>query len=150
VAVLIGNSCNFPPGYKGFNLLSNLCDYFEIGSKAGDDIWLEGEMVGPGQEYLFNGRLYHSDGMAGEIIDSFPKAVPAGWTKRKSLDCEGYDLIDHNGELVFGYRINENGVCDVQVSLHRADGTIAAAAGQGGLVTQGVPVMVGRGGIKIG
>ncbi|QNN66046.1 hypothetical protein H9L12_06030 [Sphingomonas rhizophila] len=149
MAVLIGNSFNVMPGQRGFDLLTNRCDYFEIGSSAGEDVWLEGTMAGPDGDFIFNGRLFHSGGSAGTIIDGFPKAVPDGWTKRPSQHCEGYDLVDKNGEVIFGYRVSEDGICEVNVSLYRGDGEIAATGGQGGLVTNGVPVRLGRHGIVI-
>lgn len=147
---LVRNSCNWQPGMRGFDLLTNMCDYFEIGSKAGEDVWLEGQMVGPDGEYLFNGRLFHRGGHGGVVIDSFPKAVPDGWTKRPSLDGDGYDLIDDQGELIFGYRIRPDGVCAVSLSLYKEDGTVAATSGQGGLVIEGVQAMIGRNGIVMG
>lgn len=148
MAVLVGNSMNYRAGSRGFNLLTNFCDYFELGSESGSDVWLKGEMVGPEKEFVFNGRLFHKGGQGGVVLDNFPKAVPEGWTKRPSMDCEGYDLFDDKGELIFGYRVGSDGVCAVDVSLYKEDGVVAATSGQGGLVINEIPATIGRGGIR--
>lgn len=144
---LDGNWINVQPGDPEFLLMSNHCDYFEIGEKGGNDIWLEGIIVDG--EHIFNGRIYLHDKGMGTIVDTFPKGpTPTGWTKRPRLDSEGYELLDSRGEVVFSYKVNGKS-CTVEVNLYSADGTIAAHGGQGGFVAH-VPVMIGRGGIRIG
>jgi len=48
---------------------------------------------------------------------------------------------------VFSYHVDEN-ICFVDVNLYKADGTLAAHGGQGGLVSH-IPTMLGRNGIVI-
>ncbi len=82
--------------------MSNLCDYFEIGNRQGDDVWLEGLIVEG--EFLFSGRLYLHDGSMGTIIDTFPKGPTLeGWSQRRRTDSEGYELVDPRGETIFSY-----------------------------------------------
>jgi hypothetical protein len=149
-SVNAGNWVNVAPGDPAFNIMSNMCDFFELGAKTGDDLWLVGEIIGPEREFIFNGRLFLSDGRVGTVIDSFPRSVPKGWTRRQALAAEGYDLVDDNGDVLFGYRVDANHVCHVTVNLYRADGSLAAHGGQAGLVTHGLSVRIGRGGILIG
>jgi hypothetical protein len=77
------NWINVRPGDPAFTVGTNICDWFELGTKAGADYWLEGQIVGEG-EYLFNGRLFLPGVTeAGTLIDNFPKGpTPKGWTKR--------------------------------------------------------------------
>lgn len=132
-----------------FHLHSNRCDYFSLGDENGSDVWLEGQIVigESGPEFIFNGRLFCKNGGQATVIDSFPRAdPPTGWTKQPYLDGSGYTLIDANGEIVFGFRVDAN-VCPVEVGLHKADGSFAAGPGQGGLVVNIAPAMIGRDGI---
>jgi hypothetical protein len=141
-----GNWINVRRGDRAFNVLTNMCDYFELGQSDSDDIWLEGQIVEG--EFIFNGRLYTADGQVGTVIDGFPKAVaPDGWTQRKRLDVEGYKLVDANDEAIFSYRVEDN-ICSVDVNLFQADGTLAAHGGQAGLIAH-VPTRLGRGGIQV-
>lgn len=134
------------PGDPAFNVLTNMCNYFQLGVPAGDDVWLEGEVVEG--EFVFNGRLYLHNGNVGTVIDSFPKGpTPDGWTQRRKPEVEGYELLDGRGEVVFSYHV-EGSTCVVDVNLYKKDGTLAAHGGQGGLVAH-VPVMIGRNGILI-
>ena len=68
-------------------------DWFELGTRAGTEYWLEAQLVN-GNEFLFNGRLFHPNrpGAAGTVIDNFPKsAAPAGWTKQPMVQSgDGY------------------------------------------------------------
>lgn len=145
--VMSGNWINVRKGDPAFNLMTNMCDYFEIGSKHGSDIWLEGEVLDG--EFLFNGRLFLHDGSVGTVIDNFPKGPTLeGWSQRRRLDVEGYELIDPRGETIFSYRVEGN-VCLVDVSLYQANGELAATGGQGGIVTH-VATKLGRNGIMIG
>jgi hypothetical protein len=77
-----GNLFNVRPGEPAFNVHTNLCDYFQIGQRIGDDLWLEGQIIGPENEFVFNGRLFSKNGHVGTILDNFPKAsAPEGWTR---------------------------------------------------------------------
>ena len=69
--VMRNNWINVRPGQRAFNVLTNMCDYFQIGRPDDDDVWLEGQIVEG--EFLFNGRLYLHNGQVGTVIDSFPK-----------------------------------------------------------------------------
>lgn len=82
-AIMSRNWINVRPGDPAFTVGTNICDWFELGTKAGADYWLEGQIVGEG-EYLFNGRLFLPGVTeAGTLIDNFPKGpTPKGWTKR--------------------------------------------------------------------
>lgn len=126
------------PGEPAFNVMSNMCGSFLLGDPHGDDVWLHGDIVGEEAEFVFNGRLFLADGKGGTVIDNFPKSVPHGWTRRQRMDESGYELVDARGEVVFGYQVIENGICQVTVNLYRKDGTLAAHPGQGGLVSDGI------------
>ena len=116
-AIMSGNMINVGPGDPAFNVMSNLCDYFEIGEKGGADVWLEGQIVSG--EFVFNGRIILKDGSHGTVIDNFPKGpTPKGWNQRRNLDVEGYELFDNRGELVFSYTI-EDRICSVQMNLYK-------------------------------
>lgn len=121
---------------KMFNIHSNLTDNFEIGEKANNDIWLHGKVIDG--DFVFNGRLYLKSGQSGTLIDNFPKGdTPDGWSQRRRLDVEGYELLDERGECIFAYRVEGN-VCFVDVSLYNAAGALVATSGQGGLVIDGI------------
>lgn len=142
-----GNWINVRPGEPAFNLMSNMCDYFEIGNEAGDDVWLEGQVLDG--EFLFNGRLVLHDGSSGTVIDNFPRGERLdGWSQRRRVDVEGYELVDPRGEVIFSYRVEDH-VCMVDVSLYQRNGELAATAGQDGIVSH-VPTKLGRNGIVIG
>jgi hypothetical protein len=116
----------------------------------GDDIWLEGQIIGPENEFVFNGRLFSQLGHVGTIFDNFPRAsMPGGWTRRVSPLHDGYDLVGANGETIFAYRVDANRICHITVDLYTANGSLAAHGGQGALVTH-VPTMLGRNGKMIG
>lgn len=141
-----GNSFNVRPGQPAFNVLTNMCDYFQLGVRAGNDVWLEGEIVEG--EFIFNGRLYLKDGQLGTVIDSFPKGpTENGWTQRRKADADGYELLDDREEVIFSYHV-EGSTCVIDVNLYKADGSLAAHGGQGGLVSH-IPVQLGRNGIMI-
>lgn len=143
---MINNWINVRKGDRAFNILSNMCDYFQLGLESSGDIWLEGKIVEG--EFIFNARLFLHDGDYGTLIDNFPKGpTPQGWTQNRRLDCEGFELLDNRGETVFKYHVDEN-VCHIDVNLFKADKTLAAHGGQGGLVSH-VPTMLGRNGIHI-
>lgn len=151
MAIITGQNRMVPIGQPAFNVLSNICDYFELGTREGMDLWLEGDIVGPEGEFVFNGRLFLPDGRAGTVIDNFPKGpVESGWTTRRSLNHDGYELVDQNNEVIFAFRVDENKLCHVVVNLYRADGVLAAHGGQDSLVTKGISVRIGRNGIRIG
>ena len=140
---------NARPGEPQFDVHTNRCDYFLLGTKQGADVWIEGAIVNgaQGPEYIFNGRLFCADGGQATIIDSFPKSdPPAGWSKHPRMDGPGFTLVDAKGETVFGYRVEGN-VCTMELGLHKADGTVAAGPGQGGLFVNVTPAMIGRNGI---
>lgn len=145
--VMTGNWINVSLGDPAFNVLSNMCDYFELGTQNGDDVWLEGQIVDG--EFLFNGRLHLKNGQQGTVIDSFPKGpIKNGWSQRRKLDAEGYELLDDQGEVIFGFHV-EDKICFIDVNLYQASGEFAAHGGQGGLVSH-VPTKLGRNGIMIG
>jgi len=150
MAIISGGRVNVEPGEPAFNVQSVHCPNFEIGFPNGDDVWLRGDVIDG--DFIFNGRLFLHNGGGGTLIDSFPKGpAPDGWEKRPSMHGEGYDLVDDRGEILFGYRVDEERICHVTVNLYRADGSLAATGGQGSLVTNGVPVAIGMpGGISIG
>ncbi|WP_156397167.1 hypothetical protein [Sphingomonas sp. Root1294] len=147
MASMSGNWINVRPGDPAFNVLTNMCDYFELGNSSGNDVWLEGRIVEG--EFVFNGRLYLKNGKLGTLIDSFPKGpVQEGWTQRRKLDADGYELLDEHGEVIFGYHVDGK-ICVVDVNLYKANGELAAHGGQGGMVSH-VPTKLGRNGIIIG
>lgn len=145
-AIMSGNRFNVRPGEPAFSILTNLCDYFQFGTPANKDMWLEGQIVDG--EFIFNGRLFLHDGTSGVIIDNFPKGnTPAGWSQRRKLDREGYELFDNRGEMVFSYYVEQQ-TCFIDVNLYKADGSPAVHSGQGGLVCH-VTAKIGRNGIVI-
>jgi hypothetical protein len=135
------------PGDPAFNIMTNLCSYFELGEPKGDDVWLEGQIIET--EFVFNGRLFLHDGGQGTLIDNFPKGpTPSGWSQTRRLDAPGYQLFDNRGQLVFSYGITGK-VCIVDVNLYKADGSLAAHGGDDGLIVQ-VRTKLGRKGICVG
>ncbi len=146
-AVMQGNRFNVRPGDPAFSIFTNLTDYFQFGVPTGADMWLEGQIVDG--EFVFNGRLFMHDGTSGVLIDSFPKGpAPAGWTQRRRLQQEGYELLDSRGEVLFSYYV-EDKTCYIDIDLYNADGSAAVHQGQGGLVCH-VRAQIGRNGICIG
>lgn len=138
-ATFVNNRFCVAPGDPAFYVMSNWCDYFSLGERTGDDVWLEGRIVDG--EFVFNGRLFMHDGSGGTVIDSFPKAdLPDGWTQARTLDVEGYQLRDPRGELVFAYSV-DGPVCTVEVDLYSKSGDLAAHGGQGGMVVH-VPAIL--------
>lgn len=134
------------PGDRAFSVLTNMCDYFRVGTEDGEDVWLEGQIVD--DDFVFNGRLFMHNGQGGTVIDNFPKSpAPEGWTREPSMDGEGYTLRDPRGELVFSYHVNGK-TCVVKLDLYRSNGTPAVHGGQGGLVID-VPALLGRNGVAI-
>ena len=95
-------------GAPAFEIATNLTNWSELGTAQGGGHWLEGNIAGEGKdEFLFNGRLFLPQ-QAGAIIDNFPKnPAPQGWTKRPLLDAEGYDLVAHDGIILFRYKVAE-------------------------------------------
>ena len=147
------NMMNVRPGDPAFLVSTNLCDWFEIGIKLGDQHWLEAEIVGggPDVEFLFNGRLFlPGSAGAGTIIDNFPKGPsPDGWTKRPLAGADGYELVSDDITL-FGYEVMPGCICKVTVNIYSPNGSLVAESnGDAFLVHQG-PVKIGRGGIFIG
>lgn len=141
------NRIDVRPGDPCFNILSNLCDYFELGKAEGADVWLEGQVIEG--EHIFNGRLFAADGSSRTIIDNFPNgSVPDGWQQRRRMDVDGYELLDARGETVFSFHVDDQKICHVDVNLYKADRSVAAHSGQGALVTH-VPTRLGRNGILI-
>jgi hypothetical protein len=145
MAVIVGERRGVAEGDPAFDLLSNRCKSFEIGEQSGDDVWLQGVLLDPSGEFVFNGRLFSADGAHATVIDGFPKSdVADGWTKQQNLETNGYTLKDESGETVFGYSV-VGSICYVSVGLHHKDGGSAAFPGQGGLVTEKVKVRIGAG-----
>jgi hypothetical protein len=52
---------NLLGGDRGFNVASNIINYFEIGALPRTKYFLKGETVGPHEEFLFNGVLFLPD-----------------------------------------------------------------------------------------
>src|SRR3990167_5895442 len=112
------NLINVRPGDPAFLISTNLCDYFELGDRAGVDYWLEGLIVGPPPEFVFNGRIYVKGHGQGTIIDNFPRGpTPSGWTKRALLNGNGYELVSGN-ETLFGFEELPGHICRVTVNLY--------------------------------
>jgi hypothetical protein len=140
------NNFNVHPGEPAFEIATNLCDWFELGIRDGNDYWLEGQIVGDG-EFLFNGRLFLRNGTAGTIIDNFPRGpMPEGWTRRQRVDEEGYELISNDGVVLFGYRVHDK-ICHVAVNLYAVDGEIVAESVIDELRIYRPPMRIGRGGV---
>lgn len=147
MAVIVGESSGVVSGEAAFDLMSNRCDFFEIGEEAGEDVWLQGVVAGDeGQEeFVFNGRLFSKNGGSATLIDGFPKSdPPAGWSKHPDINGDGWELRDEAGETVFGFSKVDN-ICFVKLGLHNADGAFAAIPGQGGLITNNIKVQIGTG-----
>ena len=149
IVTMSGNRFNVMPGQPAFTVASNLCDYFELGAKAGTDHWLEAQIIAT--EFLFNGRLHlPQNGGSGTIIDNFPKGpAPAGWTKRQRAHGAGYELISTSGITLFGYEVLPGNVCKVTVNLYAEDGGLVAESTRNDFVIYRRPAMIGRGGIRI-
>ncbi len=132
-----------------FDIGSTLCPYFEIGSQSGTDIWLEGLLVGPDEEYIFNGRLF-IPGIAGTgtVIDNFPKSpAPQGWYIRKHVDEEGYDLVRQSSEeVLFGYK-TIGFTCFVTTNLYSQNGILVAKTTPTSLDVGSIRLRLGRHGI---
>jgi hypothetical protein len=141
MTVLIGVYSNVLPGDPAFCLNSNFCKRFEIGTRDGEDLWLEGLQVDG--DFIFNGRLFLPDGSFGTLIDSFPKGPVSapGWEQVRRLDVEGFSLVRKDGETIFAYRI-DRGICTVDVNLHSKDGRLVVHGGQSGLVVN-FPTVLG-------
>lgn len=146
-SIMTSNWINVQPGDPAFVIATNVCDWFELGSKQGADYWLEGQIVG-NDEFLFNGRLFLPEAaVGGTIIDSFPHGpAPRGWVKRPRADDLGYDLVSQDGIVLFGYRV-ENHLCVVTVNLYAADGGLVAESLPNEFRLHRHPAMIGRGGI---
>jgi hypothetical protein len=141
------NLFNVRPGQAAFEIATNLCDQFELGARAGEDYWLEANLV-DGKDFVFNGRLFLPDHEteAGTIIDNFPKSpAPMGWTKRPRADGDGYELVSPDDTVIFGYRIVDN-ICHVTVNIYAADGDIVAESTGDELRIYRPPMTIGRGG----
>ena len=135
-----------------FDIGSNQTPFFQIGLKQGDDLWLQGELAGPNEEFLFNGRLFVPGNInTGTIIDNFPKGpAPNGWYIRKFADQEGYELVSNDSEIVlFGFRV-QGQLCIVTTNLIDKNGNIAVETNNMSLCVYGFPVRLGRHGIVIG
>jgi hypothetical protein len=141
------NFFNVRRGQPAFEIATNLCDQFELGTQASEDYWLEATLA-DGREFIFNGRLFLPDHAteAGTIIDNFPKSpAPIGWTKRPRTDGDGYELVSPDGTVIFGYRIVDN-VCHVTVNIYAADGDIVAESTGNELRVYRPPMTIGRNG----
>ncbi len=66
-----------------FSIQSNHVFGFEIGADGKTKYFLKGEVVGPEEEFIFNGVLFLPGAdLGGTILDNFPKAdAPKGWEK---------------------------------------------------------------------
>ena len=146
-SIIAQNWINVRPGDPAFVVATNVCDYFELGNRGGDDYWLEGLIVTG--EFLFNGRLYLPDRrVSGVIIDNFPKGpIPHGWTRRQHLDEEGYDLVSDDGTILFGYHV-QGVLCMVTVNIYAKDGGLVAESRPEDFHLHRHPATIGRGGIR--
>lgn len=145
--ILAENWINVRRGQPAFVVSSNVCDWFEIGQRTGNDYWLEGSVVGDG-EFVFNGRLFVRDGGgAGTMIDNFPRAAaPQGWTKHAQPDSEGYKLVADDGTVLFAYSIVDR-LCLVAANLYAANNDLIAESLPGEFRLHRGPARIGRNGI---
>jgi len=101
--IMSNNWINVRPGDPAFSIGTNICEYFELGKRLGDDYWLEAQIVGDA-EFFFNGRIFLPGSGSGTLIDNFPKGpTPQGWTKRQR-DGQGFELVS-DATVLFGYRV---------------------------------------------
>jgi hypothetical protein len=138
------NSFNVRPGDPAFEIATNLCDVFELGTEGGNGHWLHAHIVEG--EFLFSGRLFARGRLAGTVLDNFPKATPEGWTRRQRVDGEGYELVDKDGMVLFGYRV-DNKVCRVTVNIYDSSGEIVAESAPDELRVYQPPMRIGRSGV---
>jgi len=152
------NWINVRPGDPAFLIGTNICEWFELGTRQGTDYWLQAEIVGNG-EFLFNGRLFLPGRVdSGTIIDNFLKGpAPTGWTRRQRGDGQGYDLIS-NSDVLFGYRVVPTPIPGRNVASHLCFVTVNIYDGKGRLVAESLPdefrlhrhpAQIGRGGILL-
>jgi hypothetical protein len=156
-SIMSNNWINVRPGDPALCISTNICDWFELGEPAGQDYWLEGEVVD--DEFIFNGRLFLPGiAQAGTIIDNFPKGpTPTGWTKRPRVDEEGYEL-ESGGNILFGYRVADIAlpggktarICFVTVNIYSAGGDLVAESLGDEFRLHRSPASIGRGGIRFG
>jgi hypothetical protein len=158
-SIMRDNWINVRPGDPALVLATNVCEWFELGTREGTDYWLEAEIVGDG-EFLFNGRLF-LPGVAGTgtIIDNFPKGpTPSGWTRRQRVDGQGYELISDNNVL-FGYRVVPtpipgrsvvSNLCFVAVNIYDSKRGLVAESLPDEFRLHRHPAKIGRGGIVFG
>ena len=146
---LARNWINVRPGDPAFVVATNVCDWFELGNRDGDDYWLEGNIVGEG-EFVFNGRLFlPGSSVSGTLIDNFPKGpTPEGWAKHIHPDHDGYQLVSQDGTVLFEYAVKER-LCMVTVNIYAADGGLVAESLLDQFNIHRHPVKFGRGGIYL-
>ena len=128
---------------------SSLTPYFEIGQQSGTEVWLEGALAGPEEEFVFNGRLFvPGHHQVGTVIDNFPVGpAPAGWFIRKHVDNDGYDLVRPvTNEVLFGYIVRGN-MCYVTTNLYSQSGKLVVRATSDGLEISGIALKLGHHGI---
>jgi hypothetical protein len=157
--IMSGNWINVRPGDPALSIGTNVCEWFELGNRAGSDYWLEAAIVG-GNEFLFNGRIFLANGSAaGTVIDNFPKGpTPNGWTKRPRADGTGYELVS-DGTVLFGYRVvgvpipgrsTASSICFVTVNIYNSKGELVAESLPDEFRLHKHPATIGRGGIRFG
>ena len=139
------------PGW--FHIGSNRLQYFEIGERLSNTLWLEGDSVGTKNtpEFVFNGRLYlPAIKTAATIIDNFPRApAPDGWTIVKHVHYEGYDLVsEKTGETIFGFRVDSK-VCFITTNLYGSQSELWAESSQDALILHRAPARLGTYGIRL-
>jgi hypothetical protein len=108
---------------RGFYVAGTFTPSFRI---QGKQAFLVGEMVGPDEEFLFQGKLFAATGMApATVIDNFPKAPPpTGFRQERLPDVEEYRLVDEKtGATLFGFRVEES-ICHVTTVLYDHNGGI--------------------------
>lgn len=144
-----GSRINVLPGEPGFSVFGNVCGYFRLGAQDDSEFWLEGQIAGPMREFVFTGRLYAANRGATIRLNRFPRGpLPTDWHVVQHRGDEGWDLLDPDGALVFGFSVDDQRICRVTVDLFRSDGTRVSRGGTDGLFAD-MPVVVSHRGITL-
>jgi hypothetical protein len=144
-----GSRINVLPGEPGFSVFGNVCAYFRLGAQDDSECWLEGQIVGPLREFVFTGRLYAPDQGPTIRLNRFPRGpLPTDWRVVQQHGGDGWELLDPDGVVVFGFAVDDQRICRVTVDLFRSDGARMARGGHEGLYAD-VPVVVSHGGITL-
>ena len=146
------NIVNVAAGGPRFAVASDLYDYFFFGDRDQNNFFLEGLILGPPPEFVFNGKLFiPGEPLPGTIIETFPKGpAPGGWIRRQNVGVAGYELVmsqDQN-TVLFGFTVRDN-TCHVTVNLYDEDQQIFAETTEDTLVIHHGPYLLGRSGIRV-